>query len=168
MTFLCGTAFACQREPPLHIKYKIDLTHQCRSDTTNEKNTRLPRNLLKIGRTPLGPLTLFTFRDIFEFAALKKRFHLDFPATGTKEFLGSVGCEGIFTCLTHGLLLAKRHFRGVLANPKITILSVLWAGENCQERQYNIRQFWISAKRQCPGGEASRKRLVNGSHAIPE
>jgi hypothetical protein len=43
--------------------------------------------LLKIGWTPLGPFALFTFCDVFELAALKKRLHFDFPAAGTKEFL---------------------------------------------------------------------------------
>jgi hypothetical protein len=53
--------------------------------------------LLKIGWTPLGPLTLIAFRYIFELAALKKSLHSDFPTAGTKKFLGSVGCTGVFT-----------------------------------------------------------------------
>jgi hypothetical protein len=57
--------------------------------------------LLKIGWTPLGPLALFTFCDIFELAALKKRLQFDFPAAGTNEFLSGGRCAGVFTCLTH-------------------------------------------------------------------
>jgi hypothetical protein len=53
--------------------------------------------LLKIRRTPLGPLALLTFRKILELAALKKSLHFNFPAAGTKEFLGSVRCTGVFT-----------------------------------------------------------------------
>jgi hypothetical protein len=53
--------------------------------------------LLKIRWTPLGPLTLFTFRNIFKLAALKKSLHSHFSAAGTKEFLGGIGCTGVFT-----------------------------------------------------------------------
>jgi hypothetical protein len=54
------------------------------------KNEKIPGYagiLLKIGWTPLGPLAFFTFRNIFELAALKKRLHFNFPTAGTIEFL---------------------------------------------------------------------------------
>jgi hypothetical protein len=72
-------------------------------DAFNEKLSGFAGNLLEIRRTPLGPLALFTFRDVFYPAALKKSLHFDFPATGTEKFLGSGGCTGIFARLTHGI-----------------------------------------------------------------
>jgi hypothetical protein len=66
------------------------------SDVFNKKLPGSAGISLKIRRTPLGPLALFTFSDVFEPAALEKSLHFDFPAAGTEKFLGSGGCAGVF------------------------------------------------------------------------
>ena len=91
--------------------------------------------LLKIGWTPLGPLTLFTFRYIFELAALKNSPHSDFPTAGTKEFLGNVGCTGVFTCLTHGYTPCQKAFIGDFRKTsKIPMFRLLWPGQTVNRR----------------------------------
>jgi hypothetical protein len=67
------------------------------SDAATRKISGSTGILFKIRRTPFGPLALFTFSDVFELAALKKGLHLDFPAAGTKKFLGGAGRAGVFT-----------------------------------------------------------------------
>jgi hypothetical protein len=57
----------------------------------------------KFRRPPLGSLAFFTFGDIFYLSPLKKGLHSNFPAAGTKEFLGRTGCTGVFTGLGHSL-----------------------------------------------------------------
>jgi hypothetical protein len=98
VTLFCRTAFACQREPPLYNRIK----NRYRVKTPipilqTRKLSGYAEILLKIGWTPRCPFAFFTFCDIFGFAALKKSLHPDFPTAGTKEFLGSVGCTGVFT-----------------------------------------------------------------------
>jgi hypothetical protein len=133
MTFLCGTAFACQREPPLPTEYKTGITQNANLTLHMRKISGCPGILLKIGWTPLGPLTLFTFCDVFELAALEKGLHFDIPAAGTKKFLCSSGCTGVFTCLTHGYTPCQKAFIGGFPKtPEISIPSLLWTGENCQ------------------------------------
>jgi hypothetical protein len=58
--------------------------------------------LLKIRRTPFGPLAFFAFRDVLELAAFKKGLHFNLSAAGTEEFLGGAGSTGVFTGLSHG------------------------------------------------------------------
>jgi hypothetical protein len=84
---------------PHYIKYETGIAQKRLFLTLQTRKISGPAGILfEIRRTTLGPLTLFTFGDVFELAALKKGLHSDFPAAGgTKELLGGAGRTGIFT-----------------------------------------------------------------------
>jgi hypothetical protein len=131
VTLFCGTTFTCQREPPLHKKFEPAL----------HENTGFWYELLKIRRTAFGTLALFTFSDILELTAFKQGLHFDFPAAGTKEFLGSAGCTGVFTGLPHGYTPCQNMAffdRGLSINPlKLLSYDTIDRG-NCQ---YGVRGY---------------------------
>jgi hypothetical protein len=125
MTFLSGTALACQRKTPLlKNKYTPSVSQTPARETPRPmkhaflsgsslktevfrdaplKNSENARNLLKIRRTPLRPLALFTFRHVFNFAVLKEGLHFDLAPAGTKKLLGGAGSTRVFTGLSHSL-----------------------------------------------------------------
>jgi hypothetical protein len=89
-----GTAFFCQRNPPL-LKSNFPLgAVKLRFFNGICPETRVPkqiyslRALFKIRRTPLKPFAFITFGYILDFPVFKQSLHLDFAAAGTKEFLG--------------------------------------------------------------------------------